>query len=150
MNVKTIEKQIAVNASAKQVWEVLVNGELNPLWYAIFSEGVVADTTWNEGGRVSFRSLNGSGITGIVVANTPFELLSICFDGVIENDIANFDSPAAAEVKDAREIYRLTESDGITNLHIESDMNPEMFESMAGLWDQALLKIKELAEAGAA
>ena len=44
------------------------------------------------------------------------------------------------------ESYTLTDEEGITHLHVESDMGEERFDDMNSARDKAMSKIKELAE----
>ncbi|PSR53445.1 SRPBCC domain-containing protein [Adhaeribacter arboris] len=147
MEALIIKKNIEINAPANKIWDVLLQDEYNRIWFAEFSPGAFAETTWQEGSKVIFKDESGSGIIGTIVANQIGKLLSIKYNGIVKANVEDYDSEEAQGVKGGREIYRLTENQDATQLDIEVDMGEEMYEMMAGAWDKALQKIKELAEA---
>jgi uncharacterized protein YndB with AHSA1/START domain len=146
MNIKTIKKQIDINASKENVWEALTKDELNKIWYAEYSEGTTAKTDWQVGSKVTFVDSSGSGIIGKIIESKPGGLLSIEYTGVVENGAENYENEGAQQVKNTFEIYKLSENNGVTHLDISSDMGEEYFEMMDAAWDRAMEKIKELAE----
>ncbi len=147
MEAQIIKKAIMINAPVEKIWDVLLQDQYNRIWYAEFSPGAFAETTWQEGSKVAFKDDSGNGIVGTIVANQFGKLLSIEYHGIVKANQEDYDSEEAQQVKGGREIYRLTENNGATQLEIEVDMGEEMYEMMAGAWDNALQKIKELAEA---
>ena len=147
MEAQIIKKSIEINAPVEKIWDVLLQDQNNRIWYAEFSPGAFAETTWQEGTKVAFKDDGGGGIFGTIVANQYGKLLSIEYQGIINANQEDYDSEEAQQVKGGREIYRLADKNGATQLEIEVDMGEEMYEMMAGAWDKALQKIKELAEA---
>ncbi|RDC63799.1 SRPBCC family protein [Adhaeribacter pallidiroseus] len=147
METQIIKKSIEINAPAAKIWDVLLLDQYNRIWFAEFSPGTFADTDWQEGSKVVFKDDSGSGIIGTIVANQFGKLLSVEYTGILKADAEDYASKEAQQVKGGREIYRVAENNGATQLEIEADMGAEMYEMMAGAWDQALLKIKDLAEA---
>ncbi len=143
---KVIRKSIEIEAPEKKIWDVLIQDHYSRDWMAIFSPGSHALTDWQAGSKVIFTDGSGSGIIGRIIANDPTELLSIEYDGVLTDNKEDFESEEAQVFKGAREIYRLTQKDGKTVLDIESDMTEGFFDTMSKAWDEAMPRIKYLAE----
>lgn len=144
--IQTIKKQVHINAPKENVWNVLVQDKFNSIWYEEFCPGTHAQTDWKEGSKVVFTNTSGEGIAGKIIESKPGEALSIEFTGFVKGGMEDYESEEAQKVKDTHESYVLTETNGATLLHIESDMPPEHFEAMSQAWDRALQKIKSLAE----
>lgn len=143
---KTIKKSIEVNASKEKVWQVLIDGRYTKIWYAEFHEGSQAVTDWKLGSKAIFKDNDGNGIIGTIVKNNPTEILSIEYSGMLIKNVEDYESDMAKEMKGVQETYILSEREGVTTLNIECGMTDEMYEMMNGLWDKALVKLKELAE----
>lgn len=143
---KTIKREIKINAPKEKVWNVLMKDELNRLWYAEFMEGTYVETDWKVGSKAVFKDQTNSGMINKVLVNKPNELLSMEVLGFVENGVEDYESEAVKSIQGGKETYQLSESDGVTHLAIESGMSEEMFESMSASWEKGLQKIKELAE----
>lgn len=144
---KTIRKQIAIDAPKENVWTVLLDDNYTADWYAIFCEGTTAQSDWIEGHRIAFTDKTNNGIFGIIARKKPYEKLSFVYHGLIINGNDDTESPMAKMYKDAEETYRLTEEDGHTVLAISCDMDESMYEEMSSKWEAALQRISELAAA---
>ncbi len=145
--IKTIEKEILLNAPKEKVWDVLQNDKYTRIWHGEFSEGAHAETDWKVGSRAKFTDKTGDGLLGKIVANTPYKILSIEYEGMIMNGVESFDSKEVMDIKGGRETYVLSEKNKSTSLSVSCDMAIEYFEMMSEAWDRALQKIKELSEA---
>lgn len=145
MEKRRIKKSIDIAAPREQVWDVLFTDAYLRTWYAYFSEGSHAVTDWQEGSKAVFTDNTRNGVVGSVLVNKPLEELSVEFEGIVVNDKEIYDGEHALQMKGGRETYRLTEKNGLTHLAIESDMPEKYFEAMSKAWDQALLRIAELA-----
>ncbi|MBA4853078.1 SRPBCC domain-containing protein [Emticicia sp. BO119] len=143
---RTIKKSIEINASKEKIWDVLTQDPYNQKWYSIFSPGTYALTDWQLGSKVVFADNSGSGIIGRIIIHDPYELLSIEYYGVLNDNKEDFDSTEAQIFKGAHETYRLTSKDEKVVLDIESDMSDGFFDTMSASWDKALIKIRELSE----
>jgi len=141
---KKIQKTIMIAAPKEKVWNVLVEDELNRLWFAEFSAGSHAITDWIEGHKVIFKDDSERGIIGKIAEKHPYEMLSIAYDGMFWDGKEDFDSEEAQKVKGTFEKYFLSETNGVTTLSIESDMPEEHFDMMSEAWDRALAKIETL------
>jgi len=144
--IQTIKKTIIVNTPKEKVWTVLFQDNFTRIWFAAFGEGVYADTDWQLGTKARFMDSKGDGIMGTVIVNRLHEALSLEYDGFIKAGSEDYESEGAQAVKGTRETYRLSENHGSTQLTITSDMAEEYFDVMSAAWDNALEKIKELAE----
>lgn len=144
---KTIRKSIEIDAPKEKIWDVLIQDTYTRDWYAIFSPGSHAITDWQLGSKVIFTDDSGGGIIGRIIILDPCELLSIEYYGVLTDNKEDFESEEAQIFKGAHETYRLSSKELTILLNIEVDMSDEMFEMMSKSWDEALLKIKNLAEA---
>jgi uncharacterized protein YndB with AHSA1/START domain len=143
---KTIKRSIEINAPKHKVWEVLTTDQYTRKWYSVFSDGSHAETNWEEGGKALFTDNSGGGMIAKVIRNKPAELLALEFEGLVKQGKEDYDSEEAKKYKGGHESYKLSEKNGRTQLDIESDMDEQLFESMSVSWEQALQKIKELAE----
>lgn len=141
-----IIKQVQIAASPEKVWRVLFNNELNRQWLSYFSAGTFAETDWREGNRVTFTDGSNSGITGFILIGRPHTEMVIEYDGFISNGVTDTTSEEAQNYKGSQEKYRLTEKDRHTVLDISSDMGEEYYDQMSAAWDEALSKIKSMAE----
>lgn len=142
---KVIKKTMDIPAPKEKVFEVLVDDECTKRWFAEFGEGAHAETTWEEGSKVSFTDDTQSGLVGVVMLNRPGEILSVKYTGIVADGLEDYDSDLAKEVIGTMETYVLTEKDGITTLSVDVDMSDEYYDIMSEAWDNALQKIKELA-----
>ena len=146
MKPKTILKSIEIKAKKEKIWDVLILDKYNRKWYAAFMEGTYAETDWKKGSKALFLDKERNGMIAIVEENKPYELLSLEYQGEVLKGKENYESESAKAIKGGREIYKLSEINGVTTLHISGDMTEELFDYMSASWDKALQKIKELAE----
>lgn len=146
MEKQIIKKSIEINAPKEKVWDVLLNDQFIRIWYSAFGDGVKAETDWNLGSKAVFTDNSKSGMVGKIIAKKPGEILSVEYQGVVVDGVEDYDSDDAMNVKGGLETYELTEKDGVTKLAISCDMSEEYFEMMSEAWENALQKIKELAE----
>lgn len=146
MKIVPIIKQIEIVAPADKVWRALFNNELNRQWLSIFSVGTYAETDWSTGSNVLFVDGANDGIIGHIVTNNPHTELVIEYDGFIYKGMQDVSSEQAQAYKGSREAYKLTDKGGSTVLDISAAMGEDYLEPMLVAWDEALAKIKSLAE----
>ncbi|QNF33983.1 SRPBCC domain-containing protein [Adhaeribacter swui] len=146
METQVLKDVIELNAPTEKVWQVLTQDEYNRQWYAEFMEGTYAETDWQEGSKALFKDKTECGIVAKIIANQPHQLLSLVYQGIVNNGQEDYSSPEAEAVKGGREIYRLVDLNGRTRLEVEADMGAEYLEMMQASWNRAFQKIKELAE----
>lgn len=146
MEFQTIEKTIKINAPKEKVYDMIVRNDLNQIWFAEFCEGSTAQTDWQEGSKAIFTDANGDGIVGRIIENRPYETISILYSGHMKKGVEDYDSPEAKTSNGAREIYKISETDGVTELQIRCDTTEQYYQMMLDMWDKALEKLKETAE----
>jgi uncharacterized protein YndB with AHSA1/START domain len=142
---KTIKKTATVNASAENVWKVLVEDHYNRDWFSEFGEGTHAIGEWKQNGKIIFKDPKGFGLIGKIVRYEPYRFIDIEYTGILNKGEEDYSHPDAIAMKGAHETYTLSGS-GTTLLQITSDMSEEFIDTMSGHWDKALVKVKKLAE----
>lgn len=143
---KRIEKSIRILATKEKVWDVLFTDSYTRIWYAEFGAGSYAETDWKVGSKAIFKDDSESGLVGKIIDNEQYRKLSVEYTGNFAEGKEDYESDIAKDVKGGRETYHISENEGITYLEVECDMSPEYFEMMSEAWDNALQKIKSLAE----
>jgi uncharacterized protein YndB with AHSA1/START domain len=143
---KTIKKMIDIRASREVVWKVLTEDQYVRQWYAAFSESARAETDWKIGSNVLFIDDTQTGLIGKVVENKINELLSVEYTGMVLNGKADYEHNDSVAVKGGYETYALLQKGGTTELTISGNMSDGLYNAMASLWDDALLKLKSVAE----
>lgn len=146
MSNNMIEKSIRIAAPAAKVWDALILDEYTRIWYAAFSEGSHAVTDWKLGSKAIFTDNSNCGIVGRITANEPCRLLSIVYEGVMTDGQEDYSSEGAQQVKGGKEIYTLSEEGNTTTLSVQQDISESYLDFMNAAWDNALNKIKEIAE----
>lgn len=146
MSSKKISKEIAIQATAANVWKVLTEDQYTRQWYAEFMPGSHAVGTWGEGEKISFQDNSNSGILAKINTFKPYELIEIEYTGWLDKGNEDYDGPIAQAMKGGKEIYRLEENNGATVLHASAEISPEMYDEMNELWDKAAVVLTRLAE----
>jgi hypothetical protein len=146
MKRRTIRKSIEINAEAGKIWQTLVRKESIKIWYEAFGKGIVAKTDWQVGSKALFVDEHQCGIVGKITANKPGEMLSIVYQGIVQDGREDYQSEQANNVKGSVEAYRISCSDGKRLLFVQCDMEESYFGYMSNAWDVALEKIKVLSE----
>ena len=146
MTLQTIKKSIGINAPKEKVWTVLIQEPYNLDWYDEFSPGTRAESDWKPDSRVLFKDSKGNGMVAWIESFIPHSLLSLRYEGGINEGVEDYTSEMAKDMKGGHEIYRLSGVNGKTILSIESDMMEEYFDMMSKAWDLALEKIKAISE----
>ncbi|MEZ5347383.1 MAG: SRPBCC domain-containing protein [Pyrinomonadaceae bacterium] len=135
-----------INASKETVWKVLWEDETYRDWTKVFSEESHAVSDWEEGSRIQFLDGKGRGMYSVIERKIPNEFISFKHLGEIKD---GEEKPFAEDSgwNGGIESYKLTESDGTTELVAESDIVEEFKDFMNEKFPLALARVKELAEA---
>ncbi|KFF57975.1 hypothetical protein JF66_22095 [Cryobacterium sp. MLB-32] len=133
---------VDVDAPAQHVWNVMLDLDTYREWTGAFHEGSTYEGGWNEGDEIRFLgpSEDGtwSGLFGSIVENRHHEFVSIRYLG----DVENREGPAVG----LHESYSFIETDGLTTLTVDLEVPDEWASDMHGMWSEAIVTIKQLAE----
>jgi uncharacterized protein YndB with AHSA1/START domain len=143
----TVKKDAVINTSKQNVWKVLITPELFAKWGSAFCPGSKMEGEWKLDGSVSYYDDAGMGLKCKVIAYDPHNLVTVEYVGFFHD----FKEELRTEEKEGwigcKETYVLSEINGKTQLHLESEVPTEAyFEEFSKTWDLALQNIKELAE----
>lgn len=146
-----LNKSIDIRASRERIWQVLTGQEEFRDWASAFMPGSYYEGTWNVGDTLRFLGPSPDGSVGgmitKVVEHTPGEHILCLHYGGVQDGKDVFSGPEFEEWIGSTEEYRLTGGPDVHTLAISNDV-PESFVSMFSTsWEQALARIKELAEA---
>lgn len=144
-----MEKQtfkILIEAEPTKVWETLLGRETYPEWTAIFCEGSMVETDWQEGSKALFLDGNGSGMVSVINKNIPNKFLSIKHLGEVKNGVEDTESESVKKWAGCLENYTLIDGNGKTELTIDMDAVEEFKDYFLNTWPKALEKVKEIAE----
>lgn len=130
----TLNYSVHINAGREKVWQILWNDDTYRKWTAAFMEGSYAESTWQEGAKVSFLTPSKEGMYGVIEKMTPHAEMSFKHLGEIKNG-----REEPKDWKHATERYFLSDKDGGTQLDIELTMDEENKE-FAGYFNEAFPK----------
>ncbi|TFB91401.1 SRPBCC domain-containing protein [Cryobacterium sp. HLT2-28] len=143
---ENLRLSVDVDAPAQHVWNVMLDLDTYREWTGAFHEGSTYEGGWNEGDVIRFLGPNddgtASGLFGTIVENRPHEFVSIRYLGDTENDVENREGPTVG----LHESYSFSETDGVTTLVVELEVPDEWADDMRGMWAEAIVTIKRLAE----
>lgn len=139
VEVSDIMKTIELNVSAEQLWPVLVSVDAVTNWAQAFSGGTVVETDFKSGSPIVWKTAEGEiGAQGVVKERIENKKLVLAYP---ENgDLSQPESEVYNEV------YEITEINGKTLLKVTAGpLAKTWVKSHDPLWDQVMVKIKELA-----
>lgn len=147
MEKQTLQLSTQIKAPKEKVWNVLLQDETYRQWTAPFCEGSYAVGDWSLGSKVHFLSPDGGGLVSKVIENKPYEIISFEHLGFVKDGKEDMESEAVKSWKGSKETYRLQSKGDLTELAIEQDTTTEQVATFTAMWEKALQKLKELAEA---
>jgi len=142
-----------IEAPKQKVWDTMLSKKTYTEWTSPFHEGSYFIGDWNEGSKIQFVAEDDGkvgGMLGKIVANRPYEYISIEYIGMIADGQEDLTSDGAKPWIGAHENYTFTEADGETTLLVELEsqgMEKEIADMFDGMWPKGLAKLKELSEA---
>jgi uncharacterized protein YndB with AHSA1/START domain len=141
-----LEFSIEINASAEDVWQIIVGKESYEQWAACFFEESTVDTDWKKGSKALFTDGKGNGMVSEIVESIPGKFLSIRHLGEVKDGVEDPTTFKGEEWGEALENYTLKDVDGKTLWLVNMDMKEEYVQYMEDTWPLALAKVKSLAE----
>ena len=144
---KKLEFKIDINASAKKVWDTMLNLETYNEWVSVSWPGSTYQGQWKKGETLKFISPGQGGTLATIVDIRPNEYVLAKHIGVINPDGSeDKTSEIAKGWIGTTESYTLTEKNGKTELRVDINTYPEWEKMFNDGWPSALKKLKELAE----
>lgn len=143
---ETLNAEVWINAPKERVWDALLEDESYRYWTSVFHPGSFAEGDWQQGSKVYFKTPEGHGLVSRVAVHQPASIISFEHLGVLHQGVEVKDHPEACKWIGFYETYRVFDDAGGTRLQIEQDLAPKELEWFSSVWQQALAKVKELAE----
>ncbi|MFZ2682048.1 MAG: SRPBCC domain-containing protein [Patescibacteria group bacterium] len=142
---------IVIKASKEKVWHVMLDDATYRDWTSVFNAGSYYVGDWSKGSKILFLGPNpdGSGEGGMVsriADNQPYEFISIQHLGIVKDGIEDTTSEMAKKWGTSFENYTFKEVDGGTEVLVDIDVEDEFVEFFDQSWDEALQRLKTLAE----
>jgi uncharacterized protein YndB with AHSA1/START domain len=143
---KNLRFSVDVDAPVDRVWHVMLDLETYRQWTGVFHAGSTYEGGWGEGEEIRFVGPDddgtSSGLFGVIEQNQQNKLVRIRYLGDIESGVENRSGPAVG----LHESYSFSETGGVTTLVVDLEVPDEWAEMMDGMWSEAVLEIKRLAE----
>lgn len=137
-----------INAPREKVWNTMLEKDTYQEWTVPFHEGSTYDGNWEAGSEMKFigPSEGGSisGMYAVIVANRPYEFVSIKHLGELKNGEKN--PWPVVEGQEGYENYTFKEANGGTEVLVELTVPAEWKDMFDDMWPRALAKLKEIAE----
>ncbi|MGO4783773.1 SRPBCC family protein [Cryobacterium sp. W22_MBD10_FK3] len=151
---KTLHFSTQINAPADIVWATMLDASTYGQWTSVFSPGSHFKGSWLKGSEIRFLGDSDEhepmdGLVGVIIEHRPHEFVSIEYTGVIMHGSVDTESDYARRIAGAQENYTFSESDGVTTLTVDLDVDDQEAEMFAQMWPKALDKLTEIAEAAA-
>ncbi|MES2848675.1 MAG: SRPBCC domain-containing protein [Bacteroidota bacterium] len=140
----TLNYSTNIKAPREKIWEILWNDDTYRKWTAAFMEGSYAESTWEEGDKISFLAPDKGGMFGIIEKKVPNTEMSFRHKGEIKDGVEEIKN-----WENATERYFLSDKDGGTQLDVVltmDDENKEFAGYFNDVFPKALGTIKQLGE----
>ncbi len=146
-----LHTSITINASKEKVWHTMLDDQTYREWTEAFNPGSYYKGDWEKGSKILFlgpdpKTGEEGGMVSRIAENIPYEFISIEHLGIVTNSIEDTTSEEAKKWTPAHENYTFEESDGVTKLTIEMDLDENYTEMFEKMWVNALQKLKSIAE----
>lgn len=143
---KDLRFDIDIAAPVARVWDCMLDPIAYRDWTRAFCEGSYFEGSWAQGSRMRFLDPDGNGMDAVVEENDLHRRVALRLVGDLREGRPNPDSRLQREP--AHEIYEFSAAPaGGTHLVIRLQGWDDGFaDMMAGLWPQALQRLKALAE----
>lgn len=145
---ETIEYKIVINASARRVWEVMLNKVTYEQWVAKSWPNSSYEGKWERGEKIRFIGPDGSGTLAELIEVKPNERIAARHVAILlPGGVEDRTSEMAKGWVGIMEEYRFTESNGKTTLTVLIQTNPEWRKMFEPGWPTALQELKKITEA---
>ena len=143
---KDLDFDIDIAAPVARVWDCMLDPIAYRDWTRAFCEGSYFEGNWAQGSRMRFLDPDGNGMDAVVQENRLHQRLALRLVGSLTEGRPTPGSQPGGEP--AHEIYEFSATaGGGTHLAIRLEGWDDGFaDMMAGLWPQALQRLKALAE----
>ncbi|WP_423363076.1 SRPBCC family protein [Mycoplasma sp. P36-A1] len=139
---KRIHKEIILISAPEIIWNVLTEKTNYEKWTSIFapSSTFIGEMKLNE--QLIFTNGQGSGLVAKVTEFAPYKKIVFSFIGELENNEVVTKDYYNGVVEE----YTIIQQQDKCLLQVDIDILDLYFEDMNKMWDQAIIKIKELVE----
>lgn len=140
----TLNYSITIACLPATVWQNLWNDASYRQWTAVFMEGSYAESSWQQGDKISFLTPNGNGMFGVIQTRIENKEMTFRHLGEIKNGVEKNKG-----WEHATESYRLSEAQDGTLLKVVLTMDDDnaKFESYFNdTFPKALAILKQLCE----
>jgi len=141
---------IVIDAPKEKVYDKMLGKESYKAWTEPFQKGSYYVGDWSKGSKILFLAPGSNGIPGGMVShikeNHPNEFVSIEHLGIVQDGVEDTTSDIVKNWAGALENYTFKQTNGKTELLIDTDTDPEYKEMFQGMWPVALQKLKEISE----
>ena len=138
---KKISFSIKINASKESVWATLWDDATYGKWTSVFSPDSHAVSDWKQGSEVKFIDNKGDGMLSNIETIIPFEQMSFKHQAMMEGGVETTKDWAGS-----MENYFLKETNGVTDLTIDMDINAEYESFFVETFPKALELVKQISE----
>lgn len=151
--IKKYTYSIDVNAPALKVHDIMLgisNKKTYEQWTVPFNPDSTYRGSWEKGTRIYFvgqdESQQAKGMISEIAENIPGKFVSIRHIGMLDGDKEITEGPEIEKWAGSFENYTLEERGGITTVKVDIDLPESQAAFFSNMWQQALEKLKELAE----
>lgn len=151
-SMKHLHLSTYIQASRDRVWDTMLDDATYREWTNAFNPGSYYEGSWEQGSLIRFLGADesGSGVLGMssrIAESRRPEFVSIEHLGILTKDGVDTTSEFAQAWAGAHENYTFAEKDSGTELTVDVDVTETEYDMMEAMWQKALVRLKQLAEA---
>lgn len=144
---KHLEYSIKINADKRKVWNTMLDRETYKEWVNVSWPGSIYEGKWAKGENISFITPGMGGTLANITEYKPYEFVLATHIAVITSDGSeDRESNGARSWIGITESYTVTQQNGMTDLKVDIETNPEWEKMFDDGWPDALEKLKEMCE----
>lgn len=147
------------------MWDIMLGDETYREWTKAFNPGSYYVGDWSKGSKMLFlgpdpESGKEGGMVSRIAENKKYEFISIEHLGLVKDGIEDTTGPEARKWAPAFENYTFKEKIGteeaevadlnsvVTELSVDMDITDEYKDMFSSMWNDALIRLKEMCEKG--